>query len=503
MKNYSIKNLFLSSIAFSLLFISCADYVDVNNDLNNPQVSQLKPDNLLASATSDLATLQNVTMNQLGNIMTAGWSANATDFNSPFRAEFQYDMTPSFYENIWTNIYLKTNNYSHIEKYEDGQNWDNHKAIAKILKTFYLQYVVDLYGDAPFSEIHQGAQILFPKYDDDMQIYRSLVQNLDDAVALINNTNASTVRPISSEDIVFAGNMQNWKRFANTIKLRLLLRQSLLTDGATVAYLTSEFNELTTSGAQFITANVVANPGYINTDGKQNPFYASYGRDPQGNTVSANNLVGPSKYYADLLKGVIPGTLLYDPRINQQYKARSTSNPAIIGVPQGASSGRTSRLGAGVLINSNQNSYVMLAAESYLLQAEAVERGYLTGSAQGLFNSGITSSFATLGLTGTVVSNYIASSSGTSRIGWGAGNNIEAIITQKWIANNSINGIESWVEYTRTGFPSNLPLPLVTTQTSRPNRLLYPSSEISGNSNNVPPQTSSSAFTTKVFWDAN
>ena len=75
-------------------------------------------------------------------------------------------------------------------------------------------------------------------------------------------------------------------------------------------------------------------------------------------------------------------------------------------------------------------------------------------------------------------------------------------MTQKWIALAGINGIESWIEYTRTGFP-DIPLSTISEQTSKPNRLLYPASEYSTNSANVPNQPASDAFNTKIFWDVN
>lgn len=487
------------TISSLLLFASCDNYLDVNKDLNNPTIDELNPENLMSAAQTTTATTLGTRMNQLGNIMTTGWSANATDFASPFDTEFRYDITNTFYSDIWSNLYLRCRNFDIIEKYNDpqGGNWDNHRAIAKIMKAFYFQYLVDLYGDIPYSEKYQVETHLFPKYDDDKDIYRNLVVEVEDAIQLINSTDPSTVKTVNS-DVIYQGNMNEWVKFANTLKLRLLIRQTTLLDAATTTYLTNEFAEL--NGATFVNSDVLVNPGYLNAAGKQNPFYSTYGFTSAGLATSTNNLVGPSNFYADLLNGSIPGVGVIDARLNRQFTPRSSTAPLVVGVDQGASTGRTSKLGVGVLKSSEQDLVLMSASESYFLQAEAVERGYLPGSAQSLFQQGIRKSFEYLGLTVANANSYIASSNGVSRIGWGSGNNLEAIITQKWIANNSINGIESWIELTRTGYPSSLPLPLTTTATSRPIRLLYPDSEYSGNSNNVPNQISSDAFTSKVFW---
>jgi hypothetical protein len=346
--------------------------------------------------------------------------------------------------------------------------------------------------------------LLFPKYDDEVETYRVLINEIDEAISIIENTNEETVRSVAVFDVMMQGDMVKWIRFANTIKLRILLRQSQLSDANTQTYLAQEFNNLQTSGAQFIGLNddVVVNPGYLNSDGKQNPFYAIYGKDPQGDRTTTNSLVGPSKFTADFLRGLLPGRSVVDPRRLRLFQSRTAGSTIITGVLQGASSGKPSRLGPGIIKSSDQDLIVMQSAESFFLQAEAIQKGYLSGNAQAAFENGITASFTTLGLTTTDATNYITLSQGVNTIGWtGSTNKLEAIITQKWIANISINGIESWIELTRTGFPSGLPLPLTTSSTKRPIRLLYPESEYSGNTNNVPNQTSTDAFNSPVFWN--
>ena len=84
-------------------------------------------------------------------------------------------------------------------------------------------------------------------------------------------------------------------------------------------------------------------------------------------------------------------------------------------------------------------------------------------------------------------------------VDWSASpNKMEAIITQKWLALNGVNAFESWVEYNRTGYPSNLPISTYASQADRPVRLEYPASELSSNGGNVPNQPD--AFSDKIFW---
>jgi hypothetical protein len=158
-----------------------------------------------------------------------------------------------------------------------------------------------------------------------------------------------------------------------------------------------------------------------------------------------------------------------------------------------------SHVGPGLLTSSSQDGIVFTATESLLLQAEAVQRGFLSGSAQNLYETAITESYKLLGLTAAQATTYYSQS--FNLVGWNSSaNKIEAIINQKWIALNGINGGETWIENTRTGYPAHVPLSTVAPGTSRPIRLLYPSSEIAGNTANVPQQTESQAFTSPVFW---
>ena len=209
----------------------------------------------------------------------------------------------------------------------------------------------------------------------------------------------------------------------------------------------------------------------------------------------------------DLSPGPDVQTGVPDPRLTALF-ATSPSTGQVQGVPQGATNAEVpsdvelSELGPGLLSAPSQDSYFISAAESFFLQAEAIERGYISGNAQAMFENGITASFNLLGISGSAAG-YITASQNVNLIGWtGSANKIEAIMTQKWIAMCGVNAVESWIDYTRTGFP-NIPLPNIAEQTTRPNRMLYPASEYSTNSANVPNQPASEAFTTKIFWDVN
>lgn len=496
-----MKNIFkILTIAVVLGFVatSCSDYLDVNQPEDRPTNEQVTPDLILPAAMSRTSSMQTGTMNRLGNVFMNNWSANVNAFTGGFNEEYQLIITSTFYNTIWDQLYLRGANYQAIID-SPFENYENHKAIAKIMKSFYMQYLVDLYGDCPYSEAFQGGLNPNPSYDNDQAIYGSLITEINQAIDLINNNTVSTI-PVGSEDIVYGGSMSEWIRFANTLKLRILMRQANLAevDGDTASYLNQQFAALQ---QDFITSSATVNPGYAQDAGRQNPFFATYGEDVEGNPTTTYRFIRASLYAQQFLDGTL--TNVFDPRIDQIYLP---INGAVVGVEQGIDSNspdipdEISPLGPGLLIDSEQDGYLMLASESYFLQAEAAYRGYIGGNPKALFQAGILASFDHYGLDGEA---YITASNSLPEVGWdGSTNKIEAIMTQKWIATNGINAIESWIEMTRTGYPE-IPLALTAQQPKKPNRLLYPSSELIGNSANVPPQTSQSAFNTEIFWDIN
>lgn len=507
MKNSLYKKFFIA-IASIVTLVSCDDYLDVNEDPNNPSSENVKPENVLAASqvltynvlSGNVSTVvgdpfdNRNGMNQLGNLMMNNWTRDVGASNSSYYFnEHTYNITSDFYSNIFENLMLRTSNFTFIQNTE-APNYEYYKAIAKIMKSFYFQYLVDLYGDIPYSEAHKRGENLTPAYDDDMAIYRNLVIQIEQAVSLIDNAPSTAINP-GANDVMLNGNMAMWKKLANTIKLKLLIRES--NKASSAGYVQSEIQELVTANAQFLgpNDNIKINPGYNNN--KPNGF-ASLFLDSSSAFLNNWSSTAATKYTITYL------TSTNDTRRDRIYSAATGGGYA--GHQQGdiltpSTNYPVSHVGPGILSSNSQDGIIFTAAESLLLQAEAVQKGLMPGVAKDLYESGITESFKLLGLTSAQASTYY--NQAISLVNWtaSAGNELEAIINQKWISLNGINGIETWIENTRTGFPAHVPLSTVAPGTSRPVRLLYPSSEISGNTANVPAQTESQAFTSRVFWN--
>ena len=486
-----------------MTFYSCDNYLDVNDSPNNPTASLVNPKLSLSASISRPYRNITITANELGNVWMNSWGGNVNQITSAYSTEYSLQLNNDFNSTIWNNLYLNTANLQNIINY-DSVEYDNHKAIAKIMKTYYFQYIVDLYGDIPYSEAHDAAN-LNPKYDDDVAVYRALYTQLDEAIALINAAPVVTIA-VGDEDPIFFGDMEMWKKFANTLKLKLLVRESTLaqSNSDSAAYLTQKFASL--ASASFITSDVIINPGYNGgSNNQQNPFYSVYGLDTAGNPGTRRQVVVATKHAVEFLNGIEPNTT-FDNRISKLFTP--ITGGAYVGVTQGLQGAGNvplslSSLGTGLVVSSAQDGFIMTASESYFLQSEAVFRNYLSGDAKALFQSGIQSSFDLLGVPASAAA-YIATSNTINGIGWdGSANKIQAIMTQKWVALMGINGIESYIEYVRTGFPATGVSTVAITPTGKlPKRLLYPTSELVGNSANVPSLSLSQAFNQGAYWSA-
>ena len=488
----------LALFAF-LGIVSCDNYLDINESPNNPKASDITPELALAAAQTSSYANVTTSKNFLGNLFMNNWGFDVNSFAVTNPAEFSYSIDNNFYQAIFTTPMRSTANFTNIINTQ-FPNYENHIAIAKICKAFYFQTLVDMYGDVPYSQAHQGVAEITPAYDDDKAIYRDLYEQLDQAIALIDNS--PSAKAVGAEDAVFGGNMSNWKEFANSLKLRLLMRQVDLaesgTDPETTTYVATKFASL--AGASFLSVDATLNPGYSDTrEDTRSPFWRTmYGAD--NTTVSTfYRQYKASKRNADNLNSTS------DPRANRLF---ILVGGQVAGVLQGDNSvvnGGTapavlSSFGPGVLVNASQDAYMMSLAESLLLQAEAVHRGYLTGSAQTLFDDAITASCVQLG---TTPGGYIGSINGIPGKGYGAGTyaeKIEAIMYQKNIVlQGNSNALEAFIEYTRTGLIDSVPGSILpATQANRPRRLLYPTAEYTSNSANVPAQ--GNVFATGPFW---
>lgn len=537
----------LSAAVIGLSITSCNDYLDVNENPNALPIENVTPDLILPGVVTQMYRVRSGSELQLGSLFMNNWAGDTYIYGGPFSGEFTLSAVNSlFYNDIWDNTYKNLYNLNVIEKYSnEDHKQDNFVAIAKILKAFYMQRVVDLYGDAPYSEAWLGNANSTPKYDNDQDVYKALIAELDLAMNMITMPNSNAV-PVGSADIIFGGTMANWKLFANTIKLKYLVRMSNITSGEMATYRDQKLAEVATVG--FITTDVFEKPGYTTGNNDSlNPLYFNYFATAAGTFVSNYNLITVSEHMANTLEGnsilsdsnYSKFTGLNDPRKNRMFTNISGSKGGIPyaklkGVRQGATAGspgaiidptdpsarKTSKFAQGMFfgnvttgsttvagLSNLRGGTLITAAEINFLQSEAALRwpSIFSGiDAQAKFNTGVSASIT---YTGAAAGTYLASITARPGLGFTGSNaqKLEAIITQKWLALTNVDAMESFIEYNRTGFPYT-PLAVTAVTANKPYRLQYPQSELAANPNtpNVP---TSSLFTKNnqytPFWNQN
>jgi Starch-binding associating with outer membrane len=339
-----------------------------------------------------------------------------------------------------------------------------------------------------------------------------LITLLDEAIVDIKaNTFASA---FTGADIVFKGNTTKWAKFANSLKMRILMRQARI--AGRDAYIKTEINKIVTEGSGFITGEDVGSGGagfYTASAGKLNPVYQTWGYSATNAKLALNNyprltdfLVKSCLASNDTFRlkryGYAPG--------GEGTTAGVSSKPEIaanyVGVPFGNSGGFLPAIccaiGPSLIVKGvfDKPFILMTAGEIQFNLSEAKERFgagvNLTGDAKSYFDAGMTESFRALGagvanstkFTGVNNYDYAAST-----------NKLQAIATQKWLAVCNFNGLEAWSEYRKTGFPAT-PQAVQVADAKRPVRLFYPNSEAGSNSN-IPKQAPEEVFTAKLFWD--
>ncbi|MBG6109943.1 hypothetical protein H4V97_001503 [Flavobacterium sp. CG_23.5] len=526
----------------ALVMYSCNDYLDVNTDPNRLSESQLNPAKLMPASQVGSYRVQATSMNQLGNVFMNTWASNVQSYTGGYSKEFQLTIDNSFYNPIWNNLYLNLNNIQKIIDYPNTSGKYNYSvAAAKIMKAHYMQYIVDLYGNAPFTGAFKGFENLTPAYNDDQFIYRQLLTGLDEARALIAKSDPSVSEDIAGFDVMLHGDMNRWVQFANTIELRMLLRMSNNT-GAIATYRNARLTKL--ASASLISSSVTINPGYSDSNDDQlNPTYGVFFFDSALNSLANRTFITESGHIYKALNAasvytttgapeIIAGSGIFYPNVadprrtrlfgngaGQTYQRAVTQGSNVVDIfPTTGAAGLPARLGTGLLNPENaivasatsdyasSNGYVMTLQEAYFLRAEAALRyPTLFTGASANFDLGVQASFKYLTST---VGTYLTTVNATKpNFGFNVANtfaqNLHAIMYQKWIGLAGIHGIESFIDYNRTGYPLT-PLATTATEKRKPRSLIYPISEYIANAANVPVLTAAQIFAdsdpSNPFW---
>jgi hypothetical protein len=490
-----------------LLLVACEKWLDVNKNPNTPP--EVEIEDVLPSGISSVAYVMGGKFQVLGALWSQHWT------QSPGASQYAgidaYDInSSSFDERQFGELYsgaLKALEYVKIES-EKAEEW-NYYLIATVMQSYTFQILADLYDEIPFSEALKGdIGIMSPHYEKGQDIYDSLIVRIN--FALSKNFEKKDLKNPEEKDILFNGDIDLWKEFANTLKLKIYLRQSEVMPEIA----RQGIEKLYTEKAEFLSVDAMMT-AFQDETGRRNPLYEtemiSFGGNP--------NLILSRTLHSFLLENSDYDRLDYlfnIPDNGGSHKSLVQGNYNAPDEPAGTNSSSYSK----PIMRPADPVYLMCYSESCFLQAEAIIRYNVDSytEAKKKYEDGIKAAYirlleprdmsAILDLAQTFYSGpYKFPSEGSPTETF-----IKSIIVQKWVSLAGIQSLETFFEHNRTHYPENsnvLPdnddyipgeftISINNVTSGRfPKRLIIPESEIAGNPNT--PERK--AVWENIWWD--
>jgi hypothetical protein len=493
------KNIFAFSAlcVLALAGAGCKKFLDVNKNVNDPTPSSVPISMVLSAAERNISN--NLALGSgLGNTM----SLYTHQITGRVGAD-RYGAGSSGFEGLLSAIA----NLNVIIERGATESRFKYAGIAKILKAYTFSMMVDVWGDVPFSEFDRFDEgITQPKFDKGSEIYPQLFTLLDEGIADLRNTTPNASSP-GTDDYIYKGNINNWVKAANTIKLKLYTQVRRVQDvsAQVTALLATPANLINSQAESFMMPY-----GPVAATDDRHPAYGDYTATQRG-----GQLFSPWLY--EIMKGTNTEILtgITDPRIPyyvyNQKSAVGGTNPTpencteyrdggFISILFGSngpcrdgSNSQTYSLlgiypaggryddGAARSINSigSQNAgtgalphQFLTYADRLYLEAELIHAGLAPGNARAVFSKALDESFAQVDF---LIVNYIKpSTAGAPQTvplvatlpattayktavlaAFDAGSTakkLEYIMTEKWI-NRIENPVDNYTDYRRTGYP--------------------------------------------------
>lgn len=467
-----MKKPFLKSLSPLLLlltawtFQSCTDeFEEINTDPNNPV--EISPALLLPNAIQTVVDRYwgHSTRYERLNIDAAMCWVQHLSRNIYINAEGDsYEIPLTISSGTWNKIF--TESLVNLERIENLSAPDaayantNYVGVALVMKAFAFSYLTDVFGPIPYSEALQGTAevtINSPKYDSMEEIYAGLLVDLEEA-----NAHLVVGGPPISGDILFYGNILRWKKFANSLALRIANRQAAKKPAESRAIMSKILAD-PAKYPVFASQDESAQLRHFDVIGSRNKMFDVFSTRSDWNVSST----------------LIDQLLALDDERITVY-AQPLANGTYVGLPNGLTDAAAGTFNASTIgtkyLSPIAPSLLMTYPELLFIKAEAAFDGDIQGDAGALLKEAISASFSEHGL--TMPADYMG------RIGTVTK---ETIMTQKWLALFG-QGVEAWAEYRRTGYPV-MPPPHPNAVFSNdgvlPTRIEYPTSEYSLNQTNL------------------
>lgn len=433
MEIQTMKKIYLLSaltLGLSLGMTSCESYLDINQDPNSPSEENVTTDMIMPAAEMSIA-------GSYGDFLfiTGGYFAQyyAQQFGTSNYLDYsRFNMSATRSSGTYTQLYQKAlNNLKNINDRALAEDDFGTSLAATVLRAFTYQALVDCYGEIPYTQA-LDPDILTPVYDDGQTVYEGLLSELDEAMSHVESSASVCTNFLFSNQTA-----DSWIKFANALKLKLLMRMSGVKDvQSEVAALIAENN--------FPSADIKWADCWSDEAEKRSPLYSEdFAPGMQQNMVANLAIINTMQVKDDL------GNIEYtDPRLPVFFNTNTYGNyeGSISGTQYTGTSTFNANYWCRPAVAYDQPVYLITVAETEFFLAEYYSRYGSTADASAHYDAAIEASFATAGVSGA--EEYLV------RYPYDSNNPIKCIGIAKWVALAGINPFESWCEIRRLDYPA-------------------------------------------------
>ena len=461
----TIKKL-LILVLVCMNMLSCTDdFEEINTNPNYPE--NATPDLMLVNILRTSAYTS--TQQAFGQASVAHYIAR-WDYNDFDR--FQWVSNNGY----WQTLYSLIRDIEIMTKLE--QSNDSYKAIGLTMKAWVAAQLTDNWGNVPFQEAAKGKldANFTPTYNTQQEIYtgaNGIIECLEQANSLFNSSNDGI-----SGDIIYKGDLNKWQKFANSLRMRYLMRISAKVD------VSADIQQ------------IISNEPIMQSNDDNMQMEALSSKPNQ----SYSSMLRFGDYNLWLMSNTMDSIMhkLKDPRMSTFYDPAyvdGDNNPVYAGFPVGITDGTEEELGIDqdkmsrldrAMFYDQPDGFdyiIMNYAEVEFIKAEAAQKGIISGGdalAAAHYNNGINASLAYYNVEAP---DYLIE----TEVAYDSAKALNQIMTQKWLANFLV-GFEGWYDFKRTGFPEQKPnldnVNVVDGKAMIPSRYYYPADEQLNNKEN-------------------
>ncbi|RUT79096.1 SusD/RagB family nutrient-binding outer membrane lipoprotein [Ancylomarina longa] len=499
-------NIILFVLGLIILNSSCSDDF---GDMNVPSdaVTEVEPKFFFNTMEQEVFANYQRNVNLYPDLYSQYWANTVSGFPSP-----RYEYVDGWIGNQWKEHYTR-----HLRRalaiqnmYGEDPVYTDAIAIKEIWMCYWWSRMTDTYGDIPYFGAGTGDAVAYTSQQD---IYTDLFKRLDVAINSITG-GEEQYKYDDGYDLIYDGDASQWRKFGNSLRLRLAMRISNVDASKAQAEAQAAVNGpggLLTSNAD-VAKVPMWNKGWYDylhqmawnwNNIRMSKTFSNYvynqssaGEDPRTPIWFAYQVDGEptSKEDAGFTKyeGIENGYNLVPPKSDENFATINLKGGYIDFVGDG--------------VEDAMYCPVMFYAEVLFLQSEAALRGWISGDANALYQEGIQASMEYVGVDASAASDYIA---GLPQLTGANEASLKQLITQKWVADFP-NGVEGWADFRRTDYPDiTLPKDGVSGSSSVASgtwvkRVRYPDNEHLQNEANMPSAQNSletDRMDIRVWWD--